>query len=77
MPDTLPGVLASSDRKILDFERGWWLYPLPKDATILDLLGIEPSAYYGRLRELIDLPEARAYDPLTVGRLRKLLANAG
>lgn len=64
-------MLTVSDRCILDFERGWWLYPSPKECTIADVLGVEPDRYYTRLRELLDLPEAHRYDPLTVRRLRQ------
>ena len=64
-------MLNLTDRRILDFERGWWRYPFPKECTISDLLGVEPDSYYARLRELLDLPEADRYDPLTIRRLRQ------
>ncbi|MND09375.1 hypothetical protein D3C83_326470 [compost metagenome] len=34
-------------------------------------LGISSSTYYKRLAELIDTPEALAFDPLLVRRLRR------
>ena len=66
-------MLSIDDRRILDFERGWWRYPGPKESTIPDLLGMDVAAYYRRLRELIDATEADEYDPLTVRRLRRLM----
>lgn len=66
-------MLTIADRRILDFERGWWLYPFPKECTIIDVLGFDPDDYYTRLRELVHLPEADSYDPLTVRRLRALI----
>ena len=67
-------MLSTHDRLILDFERGWWRYPGPKESTISDLLGIDATAYYQRLRELVDVHDAAAYDPLTIRRLRRILA---
>lgn len=64
-------MLTLADRRILDFERGWWRYPFPKECTITDLLGVDADRYYARLNELIDLPEAHRYDPLTIRRLRQ------
>ena len=71
--DTLFAILmlTTTDRQIIDFERCWWLLPGPKDRTISDVLGLDPAAYYARLRTLIDSTEADHYDPLTVRRLRK------
>ncbi len=66
-------MLDVADRRILDFERGWWLFPEPKDRTIREVLGISASSYYHRLRQLLDLPEAHRYDPLTVTRLRRVV----
>lgn len=74
--DTLAAItmLSTHDRLILDFERGWWRYPGPKESTIPDLLGIDAAAYYRRLRELLEAREADEYDPLTVRRLRRLMS---
>ena len=68
-------MLSIDDRRILDFERGWWRYPGPKESTIPDLLGMDAAAYYRRLRELVDAAEAAEYDPLTIRRLRRLMAD--
>ncbi len=66
-------MLDTADRRILDFERGWWLFPEPKDWTIAEVLGISAATYYHRLRELLDLDEAGRYDPLTVRRLQRIV----
>ena len=70
-------MLSESDRRILDFERGWWLHPGLKDQNISELLALDPQRYYRRLRELVDADAAVAYDPLTVRRLRRLIREAG
>ena len=67
-------MLSSEDLQIIDFERAWWLYPGPKEQTMNDMLGLSPRHYYARLRELVDTVDAERYDPLTVRRLRRLLA---
>jgi hypothetical protein len=69
-------MFSEMDREILDFERGWWLHPEPKDRTITDVLGLTPGAYYRRLRQLATSPDAAAYDPLTVRRVRRLIEAA-
>ncbi len=67
-------MLTSGDREILDLERTWWTVPGPKEAAIRDRVGMDASAYYRRLGELLHDPEAEAYDPLTVRRLRRAVA---
>jgi hypothetical protein len=69
-------MLSMSDRQILDFERGWFLHPEPKDRSITEVLGLTPSEYYDRLRDLMSVPDALAYDPLTVRRLRRMVGAA-
>ncbi|HET7487657.1 MAG TPA: DUF3263 domain-containing protein [Acidimicrobiales bacterium] len=63
--------LSERDRSILDFERGWWALPGPKNAAIRERLGLSAGSYYKALRSLTDSPEAAAYDPLVVRRLRR------
>lgn len=65
-------MLTSRERQVLDFERGWWQLPGPKDRNIHDMLGFGSAAYYRILRAAIDKPAALSYDPLTVRRLRQL-----
>jgi len=63
--------LTRRDRAILDFERGWWTRPGPKEAAIRAELGVSGTRYYEILRGLADDPDAYDYDPLTVARLRR------
>jgi len=62
---------SARDRAILDFEREAWRLPPPKERQIRARLDISGSRYYSRLAELIDVPAALEYDPLTVKRLRR------
>lgn len=64
--------LSERDIAILDFERTWWIEPGPKEQSIRERLVLSPTRYYQLLNELIDRPEADAYDPLVVRRLRRL-----
>jgi hypothetical protein len=64
--------LTERDRAILDFERGWWAQPGPKDAAIRAHLELSGTRYYRLLNELLDDPGAYEYDPLLVLRLRRL-----
>src|SRR5688572_6183476 len=65
-------VLSDRDRAILDFDRSWWTELRPKEAAIRDRLELSASRHYEILGVLIDAPEAIAYDPLLVRRLRRL-----
>jgi hypothetical protein len=64
--------LDERSRAILDFERGWWQGPGPKDRDIRRRLGLSPARYYQLLNDLIESPEALRYDPMLVRRLRRL-----
>lgn len=63
--------LTDRDRAILAFEQGWWLEPEPKERAIRARLDLSPSRYRELLAALLDEPEALAFDPLVVRRLRK------
>lgn len=67
-----PMALSDDDRLILDFEQGWWLLDGSKEEEIRRRFNMSPSTYYRSLAELIDEPDALAYDPLLVRRLRKV-----
>lgn len=67
-------MLTWADRAILDLERTWWREPGPKEWLINDRLGVDATSYYRRLGELIWDHAAEDYDPLTVRRLRRLVA---
>ena len=64
--------LSDKDRRVLDFEGSWWLYPEPKDRAIPEYLGMSSTRYYQALRRLVDDDMAAAYAPLTVRRLRHI-----
>ncbi len=65
-------MLTERDRKVLDFEGSWWMYPEPKDRAVRDYLGMSATRYYQALRRLIDDDEAARYSPLVVHRLRRM-----
>jgi hypothetical protein len=66
------GGLGEGSRALLDFEREWWKLSLPRERAIRDRLGMSPARYHQLLNRVIDLPEALAYDPMLVRRLRRL-----
>ena len=66
-------MLTAEDRAILDFERTWWLESGPKDQVIEMSLGLTAALYYERLRSLISLRVAFAYDPLTTKRVLSMI----
>lgn len=66
-------MLSDGDRSILDFERGWWLEPGPKDQAIEQSLGLTAGAYYEHLIRIVGLPEAARFDPLTVARVKAMI----
>lgn len=63
--------LTERERSILDFERGWWSEPGPKEDAIRARFGLSPTRYYRILNSLLESPDAEAYDPLVVRRLRR------
>ena len=69
-------MLMSQERRVLDFERSWWMLPGPKDRDICETFGFGSAIYYRVLRGVIDKPDALSYDPLTVRRLRRVRAGA-
>ncbi len=62
--------LSERDMRILAFERRGWRSPGVKEQAISETLGIPATRYYQLLNELIDKPEAMAFDPALVKRLR-------
>lgn len=57
--------------RILAFERRWWRYHGAKEQAIRELFDIAATRYYQLLNGLIDRPEALAFDPILVKRLRR------
>lgn len=64
--------LDPRDRAILEFERTWWREPGPKGRRIRERLGISSARYHQLLNRIIDRPEALAFDPMLVRRLRRV-----
>ena len=65
-------MVSERDRKVLDFEGSWWLFPGPKDRAIREYLEMSATRYYQAVRRLIDDDDAIAYAPMTVLRLRRM-----
>jgi hypothetical protein len=66
------GGLTETERAVLDLEEGWWKYAGVKETTIREKFGWSATRYYQVLNRLLDRPEALAYAPLTVKRLRRI-----
>ena len=64
--------MSERQRSILDFERTWWQIEGSKETAIRERFALSTTRYYQLLNELLDLPEAAAYDPLVVRRLQRL-----
>jgi len=64
--------LDDRSRTILDFEREWWMHSGPKERMIRERFGFSAARYHQLLNRIVDLPEALAYDPMLVRRLRRL-----
>lgn len=62
------------ERKILEFERYWWKYAGAKERAIREQFEVSATRYYQLLNQIIDMPEALAYDPILVKRLQRLRA---
>jgi hypothetical protein len=74
-PEDAPGSsssLSERDQQIMAFERQWWKYAGAKEQAIRDQFGMSATRYYQVLNALIDRPDALAFDPLLVKRLRRL-----
>jgi len=62
--------LSDRDMRILTFERRGWRSPAVKEQAIAEVFDMSATRYYQLLNELIDQPEALAFDPVLVKRLR-------
>ena len=72
--DEAVAVFGDKERKVLEFERSWWKYAGAKERAIKESLDMSATRYYQLLNQIIDLPEAVAYDPILVKRLQRLRA---
>ena len=66
--------LTEREQEILAFERQWWKYAGAKEQAIRELFDMSATRYYQVLNALLDRPEALAFDPMLVKRLRRLRA---
>jgi Protein of unknown function (DUF3263) len=66
--------LTERQRTMIVFERQWWRQAGSKEQAIREQFGLSATRYYQMLNQLLDRPEALAFDPLVVGRLRRLRA---
>jgi hypothetical protein len=69
-----PGDLTDREREILAFERQWWRYAGAKEQAVRDMFDMSATRYYQVLNALIDRPDALAFDPMLVKRLRRMRA---
>jgi hypothetical protein len=63
--------LDRRSRALLDFERDWQVHEGRKEQAVRERFGISAARYYQLLNRVVARPEADAYDPLTVRRLRR------
>ena len=64
--------LTDSDKALLDFAGRWNRFPGAQEQAMRDELGLSATTYWRKVNDLIDRPEALAYAPTTVGRLRRM-----
>jgi hypothetical protein len=67
-----PVELDERSRAVLDFEREAWKLTTTKERAIRERFGFSPARYHQLLHRTIDRPEALAYDPMLVRRLRRV-----
>lgn len=64
--------LTDTHRRIIDFERAWYRYLGAKAQAVRTTFGHNLVRHAQIVNWLLDQPEAEAYDPITVRRLRRL-----
>ncbi|MCG7278905.1 DUF3263 domain-containing protein [Corynebacterium imitans] len=69
---SMPSTLSDSDRTLIDFEARAPRSLGAKEEAIRQELGLTPTRYYQRLNLLLESPDALAYAPQLVRRLRAL-----
>jgi Protein of unknown function (DUF3263) len=67
--------LTDRERAMLEFERFWWRHAGAKEQAIRETFDLSATHYYRLLNALLDQPAAVEFDPLVVGRLRRLRAS--
>ncbi len=66
------GELTERDRAILALETAWPRHGGAKEEVIRAQLGMSSARYYQLLGRLIDSEAALEFDPMLVGRLRRI-----
>lgn len=64
--------LTDSDKALLDFAGRWYRLPGAHAEAIGAELGLTETTYWRKINGLIERPEALAYAPSTVNRLRRM-----
>lgn len=64
--------LSREYAEVLEFERETWRYLGTRESAIGERFAWSPARHAQVVGHVIDLPEAMAYDPTTVTRLRRL-----
>jgi hypothetical protein len=64
--------LDDRSRRLLDFERESWKLEISKERAIRETFGFSPARYHQLLSRVLERPEALAYDPMLVRRLRRV-----
>lgn len=72
--DVQPESLSKDQQDMLRLEGRPWLRPGAKEQAIFDRFAMPSTRYYQQLNQLINLPEALAFAPMTVNRLRRAIA---
>ena len=64
--------LTDLKRHLLDFASLWWKYAGAQEQAIRDRFDLSGTAYWRKVNDLLDRPEALAYAPTTVKRLQRV-----
>lgn len=66
--------LTDLERELLDFAGLWFKYAGAQEQEIRDRFDLSATNYWQKVNALLDRPEALAYAPTTVNRLRRVRA---
>ena len=69
--------MTDDDRRMLDFAGRWWRTSGAAEDAIRREFGISTTRFWQRVNRLCDDPDALAYAPTTVTRLRRLRESRG
>lgn len=64
--------LTDLERELLDFAGLWWRYAGAQEQAIRDDFHVSGTRFWQLLNDLIERPEALAYDPVTINRYRRM-----